>query len=70
MSLALGPKEGTLVPVRFPIGAAHRPFKGDIGAVWGTYAAGLIPLVHFAPLSRTTVHIITSLCGINKEGHD
>lgn len=61
MSLALGPKDCTLVPVRFPIGATHRPFKGHIGAVWGAHTAGFIPLVHFAPLSRTTVHIITSL---------
>lgn len=70
VSLALGPKEYTLVLVRFPIGATHAPFKGDIGAVWSAHAARLIPLVHFAPLSRTTVHIFTSLCRINKEGYE
>lgn len=62
MFLALGPKEGTLVPVGFPIRAAHRPLKGDVGAVWGAHAPRLILLVHFALLSGTAVHIIAGLC--------
>lgn len=61
MPLALGPKKCTLVPVGFPIGATHRTLESDIGAVWGTHTPGLIPLVHFALLSRTTIHIVTRL---------
>lgn len=61
MFLALGPEKGTLVPVCFSIRAAHRPLKGDVGAIWGAHAPRLIPLVHFALLSETTVHIIAGL---------
>lgn len=69
MFLALGPEEGTFGPVRFPIRATHRPLQGDVGAVWGAHTPRFIPLVHFALLSGTTVHIIASLCRINTHKH-
>lgn len=54
-----GLEECTFVAVGFPVQPTHWTLPGDVGAVWGTDAAGFILLVHSTLFSRSAIHILT-----------